>query len=200
MKKSFIYRLLIVPVLSILLLQDVYPIQAASGNTGSSSSKKKDDVPHNISKKRAQRIALKDAGVSADEVESLRSRRRDRGRTTEVSFYRGTPDGRYVNYLYYIKSLSGEIKSKSSNNVNVISKDAALHIAMATATIPQENYLSGTDIRLDDSSGVLRYHITFHGPSFVNYDDQVYSARKFRYDFIIDAATGAVLTWDAFDG
>ena len=196
-----IQRYLVLSAILLMLPGYSVTLYAASGNTGSSSSSKASETgPSKISKSKAKRIALKDAGLASGEVESLRARRLNRGKLTEVSFYKGIADGSYTNYLYYIKSASGKLKSKSANNVNVITKNAALHIGMAEAAIPQENYLSGIDIALDDSSGTLRYHVTFHGPSFVKYDDQAYSAKKFRYDFIIDAVSGAILTWDAFDG
>ena len=201
MKIRHIQRCLIVFAILTAVINNTFVSYSASGNSGSSSSSKAaESGPSRISKSKAKRIALKDAGLSSGEVEALRARRRERGKLTEVSFYKGIADGSYTNYLYYIKSASGKLKSKSANNVNVITKNAALHIGMAEAAIPQENYLSGIDIALDDSSGTLRYHVTFHGPSFVKYDDQVYSAKKFRYDFIIDAVSGAILTWDAFDG
>lgn len=176
--------------------------QAASGNTKSDESVKatsagdtKSDSKNQslISEEEAKAIALKDAGVSENEVTKIRVKLDDDDgiQEYEVEFYVGNKE-----YDYDINASTGEILKKDmeiEDDFNdsgssgksaqaAVSEEEAKAIALKDAGL-KETDVTGIRIKLEEDDGVLEYEVDF------------YAGNK-EYDYDIDASTGKILSKD----
>jgi len=140
-----------------------------------------------ISEEKAKKIALKDAGVTEDELSGLRIKlEQDDGvQKYEVEFYVGNKE-----YDYDIDAASGEIRSKdteieddfrdgTASGVSLSEKEA---IRIALKKVPGATK-KDVNIHLDKEDGRQVYEGEIH-------------YKTWEYEFEIDAENGKILSWD----
>lgn len=169
--------------------EEVVPAEAKPSSTDATSAPKEESSADNnlISEDEAKSIALKDAGITEDQMSGIRIRldRDDGVRQYEVEFYAGDKE-----YDYEIDAVSGDILGKdadieddfkkSGTSETAISEDEAKKIALEKVSGASED-----DIRIhqDKDDGKVVYEGKI-----------IYKERE--YEFEIDAASGNILEWE----
>lgn len=157
--------------------------KTSSKETSSKKTSSKSSSSDNITRSKAQDIALKDAGLKASQVYDLEIELdSDRGVLRyEVSFeYQGK------DYDYEINAQTGKIisveKPNATSSEAKISKSKAKSIALNHAGV-KESEISRYEIELEKDDGIWKYEISFN----VGYVE---------YDFTINAETGKILDFE----
>lgn len=147
-----------------------------------------------ISKSKAKKIALKDAGLTASEVSGMRVVLDvdDDGTDPtvyDVEFYAGN-----IEYDYEIDVETGEIVSKDKDaehidvsamnqtNADVISKNKAKQAALKHAGV-KESDVTGLQVKLDQDDGIYEYEVEF------------YIGRQ-EYSYEINAVNGEIISYE----
>lgn len=162
--------------------------QANQDTTSSKSAK------GNIGAEKAKSIALKDAGLKANQVSFVKAKLdNDDGRTVyDVEFY-----GNHVEYDYEIDAKTGKILEKdkdiddfvipnpsTSNNTSsgLIGAEKAKNIALKNAGL-KASQVKFARVELDKDDGRQKYEVEFH-------------SNGKEYDYEIDAKTGEIISVD----
>lgn len=147
-----------------------------------------------ISKSKAKKIALKDAGLTASEVSGMRVVLDvdDDGTDPtvyDVEFYAGN-----IEYDYEIDVETGEIVSKDKDaehidvsatnqtNADVISKSKAKQAALKHAGV-KESDVTGLQVELDQDDGIYEYGVEFH-------------IGRQEYSYEINAVNGEIISYE----
>lgn len=164
------------------------PAQGETDASGAvSASEEESSADQNLSSEEAKSIALKDAGLTEDQISAIRIRQEmdDGIQQYEVEFYAGDKE-----YDYEIDAISGNILSKdmdieddfkkSGDSDAAISEEQAKKTALEKVPGAGENDIN---IHLDKDDGRAVYE------GSIIYEDR-------EYEFEIDADNGRILDWE----
>lgn len=174
--------------------------QAASGNTKSDESVKatsagdtKSDSKNQslISEEEAKAIALKDAGVSENEVTKIRVKLDDDDgiQEYEVEFYVGNKE-----YDYDIDASTGKILSKDMEIEDDFQNNGGSGNSAQTAVTEAEAKKIALAKVPDATEKNIRIHLDYEDGKPVYEGSIVYGGME--YDFEIDASSGTILEWE----